>query len=885
MVGLNFPTTLQPLATSNSVLVNTNPATPVNFFYMDGYMDNQRNPIIYQRTQQGNYAAIPGTGTLNCPYNDSVIPAANPLQCMYNAYGLTNSYGYTGCNVSPAMSYAQAVASTLPPNTGIIIAPTMNWINNSTSLGIRTWVPGAAAVAIGSATASLFSNVNHVLAGALSVSGAYMHSHLILFGETDAVANTLSTDQVSFNLQKFLGALGGSTIKASVLGQGVNIVAGNMNIGWMISNVTNGVNNGVSQSLAGIALRYRRGAFVNSYVNPLDPLHSAALGNDSSTASTAYFSSAACRTYGLNLFNYGYTTIPSLPYNTVTPPIIGLALSASGATNIQGSWSPSVNASAYDFIVTVIDLTNNLVITRSASTSGTDSFTQSGLTTGRMYQAIVSAVSEWGISTPVSAAISAGNSNGVIDWGQSTIVNTSGLVPSDGTTQTQIVVTLKDSSGGVIIGRSIGALSIMSDASGVAGTNTVTSPGGTITNASGQVTFFITNLGALQSGIVVWGLSGLTGSPGVNVTWNPINPTGSSISASVGTLNADGVSTTVVTVTLVNYSNALMVGYKTGLAITNNQRVVSAPGGIQLPGAIQSTSGSGVAAWTLLSTNFVGGNACVCSITNLTATAAITFTQEVSVAQCDFWVAGSSATTPNVSHIPPATDGTFVTAVTTSVSGAGTGLGNMAYTPNTINGITKNWLDFTGVYPLGNNKSTFQVQVPISATFSQSMWLKLVNPTAVIGGQYSVILGSFAFAAGNGFRNLYCSLPTVGNLTGLVFNVQTTQLSTPYPILGGITLGNWFHIVCVYDNTGNPTTNTAKIYVNGVMQGSTATAAQTGANATWAPAGGNTFYTSTGGLAANNSCASMLLADICQFNIALSQAQVTACYNSFLVNP
>lgn len=894
MVGLNFVQTLQPSITSSSAAVLANPETGLSlpaFFYVDGFRDNQYNPIIFQVTQQGNYANGGfGTGTLQCGNNDVFMPAAHPLQSMYASYGIVNSYGYTGCNVSPALSYAKAVATSLPPGTGIIIAPTMNWINGGTSLGIRSWQLTALTTFPNSATACLSYNVNHVLGNALLVPGAYLHSHVVLFGETDAIANSLLPDQVSYYFQQFLEALrtpspsgNGNNSLAISVGQNVPIVAGNMCQAWMVANVTNGVNNSVSLSLKGISTRYRQGAFVDSFLNPSN-VSAGALTSDATSASSAYYSAGSSRTYGLNLCNYGFVTIPRLPSNTVTPPITNLQLGASAATNIQGSWNPSTNASAFDFLVTIIDVPNNVVIESQASTSGVDGFTRTGLVTGRVYTVSVSAVSDWGISIPVTGTISGGNSNGVIDWSQSTLVNSSGLTPSDGTTQVVITLTLKSSNGSVIAGRNVGSISLFSDPLGVGGTNTLTAPSGTITNASGQVVYNLTNLNAVQSGGVSWGYTGLTGSPVITVLWNAINPATSSITASVPTLNADGATTTVVSVTLRNYSNALMVGYSTGpLVITNNLNVLSNPGGISVSGTTQLTSGSGVAAWTLLSANYIGGNVCVCSIANLAATATVTFTQEVAVANVDWIVRGSSATTPNTGALPTATTGNGVTAAV--VSSQGTGQAVMQYTPSTINGVTKNWIDTT---PIGNanNKACFGVAVGVSPSFSFSFWINIPNSVGAV--TRAIVLGSTAFNATHpaAYHQLNANNVGVGNFGGYIANAFGTFITTPWPATLGMTTGSWNHVVWTYDNTVG-TTGSFSGYLNGnptpVL--TTTNTGNTGNGFAPGATGTNTFITVLGGQSTSNGCMPMLIADITQYNIALTPTQVTACYNSNLVNP
>lgn len=903
MQGMCWVVTPQPLTTSSTVAVTSQPATgfvyPGNLGFNDGYFDQQRSPKVYQQCQQANYAGGGGTGTLSCYYGDQTIPFNNPLQTQYTSYGLNNSYAYAQSGISPITTYVQSMLNTLPATTGIIVAVTMNFSNaNSTGYGIQSWLQGAAAVTIGGATASLFFNVSHVLKMALSIPGAYFHSHVCLMGEFDLVANTLGQDQFSYYLNRFFKQLNQSV----GLNPDVPVVFGNMCQAWLATQ-TAGVNNFLSNSLKGLSNRYVNAVFVDSFTNPaigssagLLDATAESLGWTGTTG--PYFGPYSSRTFGLNLFNYGYSKIPLSGRTLVTLPILNLVASSTSSTNLILTWDPSKNASAYDFVLTIYNATTGAYI-QSTNTSGSNTVTTSGLTQGVLYRFNVQAISDFGPSSIVSYTGSAGNTSTEFSPALSTFVTNKIAAPADGSTTVTLTVTMKNIFNQPIIGFNTSTLTQM----GGSGSNallTFTPHAGSnfiggvqATDVNGQASWTVTCANTLSTTTTVsYGFSSILSVLGlVTFTFgNPSIPSVdlSTLTASSNTQPADGSTTITITATIISYAGTPLNGIVVApLAVLSGSasQVHFTPGTVGGPGSSQTSAGAGTVAWVLLSGNFIGGNPGLnLGTSSVTQFQIISFAPQVAVANVNWVMLGSSATTPNTGAIPTYTTGNFSTPITGTSFGSG--LSHLIYTSDTINGVTKNWIDLrpcnvagsSGIcLPSGGSSGLSTVN------FSYSFWIKFTIPTTLVSNQnYNLLCASAGNPPGTNYRAVYLNSLTGPPVTyaGMISDVYNnalsgTSLASTVPVPG-----SWSHVVITYNNT-SPFTMT--MYLNGnTTPANVATGGQTGNGGSWAPTG---FGTILGGGGSNQPMCNAQLADFVEYNITLTPAQVSACYNSFFLNP
>lgn len=901
MVGMNFSATPQPSTASSTFAVNSNPPSLIldSFAFNDGYLDIQRSGKIFMQCQQSNYAfGGGGTGSLSCYYGDQTIPLSYPLQTMYASFGLNNSFAYAGCSISPAANYAKALLNTLPANTGVIIVPTMNFSNGTNyGFGIAAWLPGATPVTIGSATASLFFQANHVLATALALPGAYLHSHLILVGEYDLANNTMTQDVFSYNLNQFI-----SRLNNSVGSNPVPIVCGNLCQSWTATQ-TGGTGNFVSSSLMGISSRHILGAFVDSLISIPSGLAGGTLNADSTTlgwtgSTGPNFSAPSCRTLGLNMFNYGYNAVPVKAKSFVTPVITGLAANATSSTNISLTWNASTGASAYDFFVAWYSSSNGvLTLVGTYATSGVNSLVINGLTAGVSYTCTVQALSEWGYSTPVSIVALPGNNGSEISGKLSTFTVSSTLAPSDGSTTITITLTLKNIANQAIIGFNTGALVPISGTSSLFDvTPGVANIGSSkTTNTSGVATWTVVCSNALSTtatatyacvnmGMIVAPVTFTFGNPAVQ------SGTLSTLVASSTTTPADGVTTMTITATYISLGGTTLGGIAAGQLVVSSgssSQVYFTPGIMGGPGNSQTANGSGQAIWTLKSGNYIGGNPSLgLSTANIIQTQVINFAAQVAVANVDLIIPMSSATTPNTGVLPSATLGNG-TAYAMTAQPSGTP--QLKYTSSTINGVTKNWFDTTDIYALGGSHAAMISTTPpsVNFSFSFSCWLKITQLTTNPANNFTVILGQNATGAPSAnFHVLYADFnpTTPWAYQGLIANVFTNQLTTPFPN-STFPVGAWHHLVVVYDNTGAGTTNTMKGYMDGnATPIFTATAAQTGSTGGWNP---NPVVCNWcwGYAGSNQPSTPYQMADFVAYNIALTPTQVAACYNSNLLSP
>lgn len=902
MQGMCWVVTPQPMTTNSTVAVTTQPASgfvyPGNLGFNDGYLDLQRSGKIFQQCQQGNYASGGGgTGTLSCYYADQTIPLGNPLQTQFTSYGLNNGYTFMQSGISPIVTYVQALLNTLPASTGIIVAPTMNFSQSAaTGYGIQAWLQGAAPVTIGGATASLFFQVKHVLSNALAIPGAYFHSHVVMMGEFDVSANSLTQDQFSYYFHRFFAALNISL----GLNSDVPIVVGDFCLAWLATQ-PNGLSNPVSASFKGIANRHRNSAFVESYINPSFPIG----GQLSATAESLgwngttgpYFGPYAQRTLGLNLFNYGYALLPSPSLNLVTQPVTNLVATASSATNVILTWSPSPNASAYDFFLAVYNADTGAFI-QSTNTSGINTITTNGLTAGQLYKFNVQALSDYGYSSIVSYTGSAGNGSTEISLVNSSFVENRTLAPSDGTTTITFTLTLRNVANQPIIGYNTGTL-IQVGGTGSNALLTFTPHAASnfigasqATNTSGVVTWTVVCANTLStSTTVTYGILALAGLGNLTFTFgNPAVQSAalSTLTTSSSTVPADGSSTMTITATVISLGGTPIGGAGVGILSVvagSATQVHFTPGSVGGPGNAQTANGSGVVTWTLFSGYFIGGNpSLTLSTANINQQQVVNFAAQVAVVNVNWVMLGASATTPNTGTIPTYTAGDFSTPITGTSFGSG--LAHLIYTSDTINGVTKNWIDLrpcntagsSGIcLPSGGSSGLSTVN------FSYSFWIKFTTPTTLVASQnYNILCASAGNPPGTNYRVVYLNCLTGPPVTyaGMISDVYNNALSgtslaptVPVP-------SSWSHVVITYNNTSP---FTMSMYLNGnTTPANVATGGNTGNGGSWAPTG---FGTILGGGGSNQPVCNAQLADFVEYNITLSPAQVNACYNSFFLNP
>lgn len=906
MLGLQFASTAQPVGTSANPGQSSIPPTGTSYTgYTDGYLDGPKNPRILQQTQQLNYAnGGGGSGILICGLSNYVFMAACPLQTFYGAYGFNNSFTYASTSISPIMAYCQSLINTLPANTGIIIAPTANVSGNTnTGFGIQNWCPGTSPVSLpGGNTASLFFNVNYVISQALKIPGAYFHSHVCLMGEFDVSSNTLNQDQFSFYFNAFISALNLSI----GVNPGAPIVFGDLCLPWLATQ-TGGTNNSVTNSIKGIANRYTSGAYVESVVSPPLGTGGGVLNADSTAAGWTgttgpYFGAPSARTFGMNLFNYGYATIPQVKNFTV-PPITGLGVSATTATNLVLTWSPSTSASAYDFVISWSTISNGqLLLAGKNHSSGANTYTITGLTQQVPYSVSVYAISDWGYSTPVTIApIFAGNAGGEVSPTFSSLTLNRTIAPSDSSTTITITVTVKNTANQPMVGFNTGALTLQGGGPDTLltfnpnslGDNTM---GGTqATNASGVASWTVLCSSALTTSITCqYGFNNVLGSLGL-ATFTFGNPAIqsaalSTVVPSATTTPADGVTTMTVTATFISLGGTPIGGFGAGQLVVSGgsaTQVYFTPGSVGGPGNAQTANGSGQAIWTLKSGNYIGGNpSLTLSTANITQAATINFAAQVAVVNVDLIIPLSSTTTPNTGVLPSATLGNG-TAYAMTAQASGTP--QLKYTPSTINGVTKNWFDTSDIYALGGSHAAMisTTPPPVNFSFSFSCWLKITQLTTNPANNFTVILGQNATGAPSAnFHVLYADFnpTTPWAYQGLISNVFTNQLSTPFPN-STFPVSAWHHLVVVYDNTGAGTTNTMKGYMDGnATPIFTATAAQTGSTGGWNPNPAICNWC-WGYAGSNQPSTPYQMADFVAYNIALTPTQVAACYNSNLLNP
>lgn len=881
MVGQGFVSTNEPMQTSSSDAISTiNPSITVgNWSYMDGFMDRQLNGRIYQQSQQANYAlGGGGTGTLACLYPDQVIPAGNPLQFMYNSYGmkLNTGFAYTGRNVSPALGYAQALASTLPSDTGVIIAPTANLL--SASLGVADWLPGAATIAVGGQSCQLYVNVLHVLQQALKVPGSYLHSHVCLLGEFDAAAGTIGVDQFSYNMATFFNSL-----HAALGMRGAPIIVGNLSRPYAALNWTGGVNNNVSKSLSTIANRTQLAVFVDSFVTPTNS-NSAALNGDANaldwdtgSSTGPYYGSQALRTYGLNLFNYGFAKLTLPQVQVVTPPVTGVSAVSTTGTSITVTWNPSTNGSAYNFLLTVTTVGSGQTV----NTGGNNTAVINTLVNGQAYTITVYAVSDWGVSTGVKVSAIAGNDPSQIDFSKSTMVVTSSPQQANGANTITITATFKTTSGAPVIGIASGPIGILSGinsgivftpGAGVVGTSQVT-------NSSGLVSWTVTdsNIAILTSNFIM-GLTNFPAFPTGAMQFLGVSPTLSSLSITSPTTPADGTSVTNITANFKDKNGTAFTGYTSSALVYSAgavAQVYTTPSsGRGTNGTPQAVDGGGSAVWALKSGDVFVGNVFVASMFGIQQTVTVTFNSVVPAANVDWIVLGDVTNSQPVTKLPF----WFTAAGTSSVTNnSGGGMTLFTYTPQTINGVTKSWMDTRAIYATGtSNLACWEVDnTHVSTDFSFSLWM---NATATAQSSFGVLLGSTNFTVNTpSSHNWYISFNSSQQFTGHTVNVYGQSITSPWPATLGISAGIWQHVVMTYTNSSN----TINLYVNGNATPALTTT-NTGNAGLWNP---TTGFTSFGGQSTSNKCCSGFFADVVQYNAVLSPTQVTAVYNSYFLNP
>ena len=370
--------------------------------------------------------------------------------------------------------------------------------------------------------------------------------------------------------------------------------------------------------------------------------------------------------YTLTASSSGLTSAPSSAFN-VTP---------GNPTQLQFAQQPS-NTQAGSSItpavtVQILDANNNLVHTGTGSTAsvsmaigtnpsggtltGTTTVnavggvaTFSNLSINKVGNGYTLVASSSGLTGATSNAFNIGA--GTVSASNSTVSANPASVPADGSTASTITVTLLDSGGNPVSGKNV-------TLTAGSGSSTITVVNGT-TNASGQATFKVTDTKAEGVTYTAKDTSdSITITPTATVTFTAgtVNATTSTVSANPGSVVADGVSTSTITVTLKDVNNNPVSG----------KTVTLTPGGgnSTINPASATTNTSGVATFTVTDS----------TVEQITYTAkdtsdSVTVTQTATV---NFTVgpvnAGTSTVTANPTTVPA--DGSTTSTITVTLKDA-----------------------------------------------------------------------------------------------------------------------------------------------------------------------------------------------------------------------
>ena len=260
------------------------------------------------------------------------------------------------------------------------------------------------------------------------------------------------------------------------------------------------------------------------------------------------------------------------------------------------------------------------------------------------------------------------------DAGLSTVSASPSPVQADGVATSTITVTLLDATGTPVTGK------VVSLVSSRGATETISAPSGT-SNLSGVVTFTVKSS---TPGSPVFtatdGTDSVTVTQTASVTFAPLPPAdagNSTVSASPGSVVANGVSTATITVTLNNGTGSAVPGKTVTLASNRGATDTITP-------ASGTTNSSGVATFTVKST---ASGSPVFTATDTTDS--ITITQTASVTFSDNPAASASQSTVTASPGSLVANGTGTTTITVTLKdGSNTPLAGKIVTLASSRGAT-----------------------------------------------------------------------------------------------------------------------------------------------------------------------------------------------------
>ena len=268
----------------------------------------------------------------------------------------------------------------------------------------------------------------------------------------------------------------------------------------------------------------------------------------------------------------------------------------------------------------------------------------------------------------------------------STVVANPTTVANNGNATSTITVTLKDANGNLLVNKTV-TLSAGSGSSQICQGGTCPAYSGT-TNASGVVTFTVSD--AVSESVTYTAIDttdGVTITQAATVTFaaGPVSASSSTISARPGTVSADGVTTSTITVTLVDSGGDAVSGAAVTLAQGSGASIIHVGG---VAGNTTTTNANGVAIFTVTDTTAqsVTYTASYSSTSNgsgsLTHTATVTFQaiattlnltvtpNSISAGSSVELIAGLSVTSGGAAVGPGATVNFYESTTTCSASSA-----------------------------------------------------------------------------------------------------------------------------------------------------------------------------------------------------------------------
>ena len=237
----------------------------------------------------------------------------------------------------------------------------------------------------------------------------------------------------------------------------------------------------------------------------------------------------------------------------------------------------------------------------------------------------------------------------LVSASQSTVAASPSSLPADGSTPSTVTVTLKDSAGNPVSGRSVslsssrGALDTISSASGAS-------------NSLGSVTFYVKSLNAgssIYTAIDSTDTITITQAPSVTFSAGPVSSAQSTVAASPTSVTANGSTPSIVTITLLDASSNPVSGKTVTLTSSRG-------GSDTISSASGSSNSLGRVTFTVLSSS-VGSS----SFTATDTTDSLTVAQTISV---NFVVGSTSVSASTVVASPTLVSGDGLTPSTVTVT-------------------------------------------------------------------------------------------------------------------------------------------------------------------------------------------------------------------------